>query len=158
MNASFDDQFSRCGAAGRGESTRKLTVRLKREATGRSFNVAGLNDHWRIASSAARSASATGERSGLVSTRRSRARNPPVGPASAASPREDSGTWAVGALISFAVVLGAFAVLTMVTFVGLTVVATAVGYQMRGAWLEDHANTITALILIVIGVIAYVGL
>jgi putative Mn2+ efflux pump MntP len=55
-------------------------------------------------------------------------------------------------------VLGVFAAVTMATFVGLTVVAAAVGYQMRGEWLEDHANTITSVVLIAIGVVAYVGL
>jgi hypothetical protein len=29
---------------------------------------------------------------------------------------------------------------------------------MRGEWLEDHANTITSLVLVVIGVVAYIGL
>ena len=62
------------------------------------------------------------------------------------------GAGAVGA------VLGVFAAVTMVTFVGLTVVATVVGYQMRGEWLEVHANTITSLVLIAIGVVAFVGL
>lgn len=36
--------------------------------------------------------------------------------------------------IAVTVVLGAFAILTMATFVGLTVIATAVGYQIRGEW------------------------
>jgi len=62
------------------------------------------------------------------------------------------GVGAVGA------VLGVFAAVTMATFVGLTVAATAAGYQMRGEWLEVHANTITSVVLIVIGVVAYVGL
>ena len=55
-------------------------------------------------------------------------------------------------------VLGVFAVVTMITFVGLTLVAAAVGYQMHGEWLEKNANTITSLVLIVIGIVAYVGL
>jgi hypothetical protein len=55
-------------------------------------------------------------------------------------------------------VLGAFAVVTMATFVGLTVIATAAGYQVRGEWLEKHANTITSSVLIAIGVVAYFGL
>ncbi len=55
-------------------------------------------------------------------------------------------------------VLGVFAAATMTTFVGLTVIATAVGYQMRGEWLERNANTITSLVLIAIGVVAYAGL
>lgn len=54
-------------------------------------------------------------------------------------------------------VLGVYAAVTLVTFVGLTVVATAVGYQMRGEWLEDNANTITSLVLIAIGVVVFVG-
>ena len=62
------------------------------------------------------------------------------------------GLGAVGA------VLGVFAAVTMATFVGLTVVATAAGYQMRGEWLEENANTISSVVLIAIGVIAYVGL
>jgi len=45
----------------------------------------------------------------------------------------------------------------MATFVGLTVIATAAGYQMQGEWLEKHANTVTSLVLIGIGIIAYVG-
>ena len=63
--------------------------------------------------------------------------------------------YGVGAVGS---VLGVFALVTMITFVGLTLVATAVGYQMHGEWLEKNANTITSLVLMVIGVVAYVGL
>jgi hypothetical protein len=55
-------------------------------------------------------------------------------------------------------VLGIFAAATMTTFVGLTVIATAAGYQMRGEWLEKNANTVTSLVLIAIGVVAYIGL
>lgn len=55
-------------------------------------------------------------------------------------------------------VLGAFGATTMVAFVGLTVVATALGYQMKGEWLEDNANTITSVVLIAIGVIAFIGI
>lgn len=54
-------------------------------------------------------------------------------------------------------VLGVFAAVTMAAFVGLTTVATAVGYQMHGEWLEANANTITSLVLIAIGLVAYVG-
>jgi nickel/cobalt transporter (NicO) family protein len=54
-------------------------------------------------------------------------------------------------------VLAAFAAFTVATFVGLTVVATAVGYQMRGEWLEKHANSITSLVLVGIGVVALFG-
>jgi putative Mn2+ efflux pump MntP len=55
-------------------------------------------------------------------------------------------------------VMGLFSIVTVATFVGLTVAAAAVGYQVKGDWLEDNANTITALVLIVIGAIAFVGL
>ena len=54
-------------------------------------------------------------------------------------------------------VLGVFAALTIVTFIGLTVLATLVGYQIKGAWLENNANTITSLVLIAIGVVAFIG-
>ncbi len=59
-----------------------------------------------------------------------------------------------GAVVGVIVV---FAVLTMVTFIGLTVLATLAGYQLKGEWLERHANTITAVVLIAIGVVAYIG-
>jgi hypothetical protein len=55
-------------------------------------------------------------------------------------------------------VMGIFSIVTVATFVGLTITATAVGYQVKGDWLEDNANTITALVLIVIGLIAFIGL
>jgi len=37
------------------------------------------------------------------------------------------------------------------------VLATLAGYQLKGEWLERHANTITAVVLIAIGVVAYIG-
>jgi len=55
-------------------------------------------------------------------------------------------------------VLVVFAAVTMATFVGLTLAATAAGYQMRGEWLEDHANTITSLVLVGIGLVAFAGI
>jgi nickel/cobalt transporter (NicO) family protein len=55
-------------------------------------------------------------------------------------------------------VMGLFSIVTIATFVGLTVAATAIGYQVKGDWLEENANTITALVLIVIGIIAFIGL
>ena len=55
-------------------------------------------------------------------------------------------------------VMGLFSIVTMATFVGLTVAATAIGYQVKGDWLEENANTITALVLIAIGIIAFIGL
>jgi hypothetical protein len=62
------------------------------------------------------------------------------------------GSGAVGA------VLAVFAAVTLATFVGLTLVATAAGYQMRGERLEENANTITSLVLVAIGIVVYVGL
>ncbi len=55
-------------------------------------------------------------------------------------------------------VLGVFATVTMAAFVGLTMVATAIGYQMHGEWLETNANSISSFVLIAIGIVAYVGL
>jgi hypothetical protein len=37
------------------------------------------------------------------------------------------------------------------------VIATAIGYQIKGEWLETHANTFSAGVLIAIGVVAYLG-
>lgn len=62
------------------------------------------------------------------------------------------GIGAVGA------VLGAFTLLTVATFVILTVLAAAAGYQVRGRWLDEHANLITSVVLIVIGLVAFAGL
>jgi nickel/cobalt transporter (NicO) family protein len=56
-----------------------------------------------------------------------------------------------------AAVLGVFAAVTMLTFVGLVVIATAVGYQMQGVWLERHANTITSAVLIAVGIAVFAG-
>jgi len=63
---------------------------------------------------------------------------------------------AVGGL-TVVVVLGNFDALTSGTFIGLTVLATLAGYQIKGAWLENNANTITSLVLIAIGVVAFIG-
>jgi len=54
-------------------------------------------------------------------------------------------------------VLSVFGLVTIATFIGLTVIATLVGYQMKGAWIEKHATTISALTLIGIGIVAFVG-
>jgi nickel/cobalt transporter (NicO) family protein len=54
-------------------------------------------------------------------------------------------------------VLSVFTLVTILTFIGLTIVATIAGYQIKGAWLEKHATTITSLVLIAIGVVAFVG-
>lgn len=55
-------------------------------------------------------------------------------------------------------VLSVFTILTIITFIGLTVIATLAGYQIKGAWLEKNANTITSLVLIAIGIVAFIGL
>jgi nickel/cobalt exporter len=62
------------------------------------------------------------------------------------------GTGAVaGCLLSFTVV-------TLATFVVLTVAATLAGYQVEGEWLEEHGYHVTAVVLIVIGAAVYAGL
>ena len=63
---------------------------------------------------------------------------------------------AVGGVTVFGVLI-VFVAVTMATFVGLTVLATIAGYRIKGEWLERNATTITALVLIAIGVVAYVG-
>lgn len=63
---------------------------------------------------------------------------------------------AIGGL-TVAGVLVVFAAVTMATFVGLTVLATLAGYQIKGEWLERNATTLTALVLIAIGIVAYIG-
>ncbi len=55
-------------------------------------------------------------------------------------------------------VLSVFAAVTIATFLGLTLVATLVGYQIKGDWLEKHATTITSLVLILLGIVAFIGL
>jgi hypothetical protein len=66
---------------------------------------------------------------------------------------------AASALGTIAVVsvLSMFALLTIATFIGLTVMATLAGYQIKGDWLEKNATTITSLVLIAIGVVAFMG-
>ena len=54
-------------------------------------------------------------------------------------------------------VLGTFGAVTMCTFVGLTVIATVAGYQVKGEWLERNANSITSLVLVAIGLVAFLG-
>ena len=55
-----------------------------------------------------------------------------------------------GALVSFSVV-------TLATFVLLTVGATVAGYQFRGEWLEKNGMLLTALVLIAIGTAVFAG-
>lgn len=51
----------------------------------------------------------------------------------------------------------AFAAVTILTIVGLTLLATAGGYQIGGQWLERWGNSITAGVLIVIGTLVLTG-
>jgi nickel/cobalt transporter (NicO) family protein len=57
----------------------------------------------------------------------------------------------VGCLVSFTVV-------TLATFVVLTVAATLAGYPVQGEWLEEYGNYLTAAVLILIGGAVYLGL
>ncbi len=54
-------------------------------------------------------------------------------------------------------VLATFSLVTLATFVVLTVLATLAGYQIKGEWLERNGNTITAIALIGIGIAVYLG-
>jgi hypothetical protein len=53
--------------------------------------------------------------------------------------------------------LAVFAVVTVATFVVLTLVATLGGYQLGGPWLEKSGNLITAGMLLLLGVLVLVG-
>jgi hypothetical protein len=55
-------------------------------------------------------------------------------------------------------VLSTFSLVTLSTFVILTVAATLAGYQVKGEWLEEHGNMITAVVLVAIGAAVYAGL
>jgi nickel/cobalt transporter (NicO) family protein len=50
-----------------------------------------------------------------------------------------------------------FAVVTIGTIVGLTLLACFGGYQIRSQWLERWGNVFTALVLVVIGVLVLTG-
>ncbi len=60
-------------------------------------------------------------------------------------------TTAIGSLLIFAVV-------TIATIVGLTLLACHGGYQIQGEWLERWGNAFTALVLITIGALVLAGL
>lgn len=62
-----------------------------------------------------------------------------------------SGAAVVGCLISFTAV-------TLATFVVLTVAATLAGYQVKGEWLEEFGNVITAVVLMGVGIAVFLGL
>jgi nickel/cobalt exporter len=57
---------------------------------------------------------------------------------------------AVGSLVVFAVV-------TVATFVALTIVATVGGYKLGGTWMEKGGNLLTVGMLLVLGVLVLVG-
>jgi nickel/cobalt exporter len=63
-------------------------------------------------------------------------------------------TAGAGAAIGSVVVFGA---VTISTIVGLTLFATAGGYQVRGEWLERWGNVITAGVLVAIGLLVLTG-
>jgi hypothetical protein len=53
--------------------------------------------------------------------------------------------------------LAIFAAVTIGTIVGLTLTATRGGYQIQGQWLDRWGNGITAVVLVVIGVLVLTG-
>lgn len=53
--------------------------------------------------------------------------------------------------------LAIFAAVTIGTIVGLTLAAAKGGYQVQGHWLDRWGNGITALVLVVIGVLVLTG-
>jgi nickel/cobalt exporter len=63
-------------------------------------------------------------------------------------------TAGAGAAIGSVVVFG---VVTITTIVGLTLFATAGGYQVRGQWLDRWRNVMTAGVLIAIGLLVVTG-
>lgn len=54
--------------------------------------------------------------------------------------------------------IAVFALVTISTIVGLTLAATAGGYQIKADWLNRYGNGLTAAVLIVIGALVLVGL
>jgi nickel/cobalt transporter (NicO) family protein len=63
-------------------------------------------------------------------------------------------TVGVGTAIGSVVI---FALVTIGTIVGLTLVAARGGYQIHGQWLDRWGNAITSLVLILIGVLVLTG-
>jgi nickel/cobalt transporter (NicO) family protein len=55
-------------------------------------------------------------------------------------------------------VLAIYAILTLATFVGLTLLVTVGGYQFRWDWIEEYGDQITAIVLLVIGGLIFFGL
>ena len=54
--------------------------------------------------------------------------------------------------------LASFTVVTLATFVALTVAGTLLGYRFRGDWLEEHGNLLTAVVLVGIGAAVALGM
>lgn len=54
--------------------------------------------------------------------------------------------------------LAAFAAVTIVTIVGLTLFATVGGYQVRSGWLDRWGNALTATVLVLIGALVLAGI
>ena len=61
---------------------------------------------------------------------------------------------AVGLSTSISVVV-VFSVATIATFVALTVAATLGGYRVEWPWLEQNAEIVSAVVLMLLGVVAY---
>lgn len=60
-------------------------------------------------------------------------------------------TAAVGTLVTFTLA-------TVSTFVALTVAAAAGGYQVDWPWLEHNGHVVSALVLLVVGVLVFMRL
>ena len=58
---------------------------------------------------------------------------------------------AIGTLITFALA-------TLCTFVVLTVAATIGGYQVEWPWLENNGHVVSALVLLVVGILVFLRL
>ena len=63
-------------------------------------------------------------------------------------------TAGAGAAVGSVIVFGA---VTIGTIVGLTLFATAGGYQIRGQWLERWGNVVTAVVLLALGLLVITG-
>ncbi|QIS19525.1 hypothetical protein [Nocardia terpenica] len=59
---------------------------------------------------------------------------------------------AIGAAAALGTLI-AFSLATLTTIVGLTMLGTLAGYQLRGAWIDKSANLITATALLTIGIL-----
>ncbi|GAC1468607.1 MAG: hypothetical protein PVSMB7_16760 [Chloroflexota bacterium] len=55
-------------------------------------------------------------------------------------------------------ILAVFSIVTLATFVILTVAATVLGYQVKGEWLDRHGNTVAAPALLAVGLAVFAGL